>query len=86
MQFLDIAEKKWQATFDLNCHALVRMSRAALPSLLHNGGSQGVRSNAILPGPTRTRLWDAPGGFADQLAVQFSLPEWSVDGGALRQL
>jgi NAD(P)-dependent dehydrogenase (short-subunit alcohol dehydrogenase family) len=36
-------------------------------------GSHGVRSNVVSPGPTRTRLWDAPGGFADQLAGQFGL-------------
>ncbi|MGI8413776.1 MAG: SDR family oxidoreductase [Solirubrobacteraceae bacterium] len=35
---------------------------------------RGVRSNVVSPGPTRTRMWDAPGGFADQLAAQFNLP------------
>jgi NAD(P)-dependent dehydrogenase (short-subunit alcohol dehydrogenase family) len=37
-------------------------------------GPQGVRSNVVAPGPTRTWLWDAPGGFAAQLADQFGLP------------
>lgn len=37
-------------------------------------GPRGVRSNVVAPGPTRTRLWDAPGGFADQLAQQYGLP------------
>jgi NAD(P)-dependent dehydrogenase (short-subunit alcohol dehydrogenase family) len=36
-------------------------------------GPHGVRSNVVAPGPTRTRLWDAPGGFADQLAERFGL-------------
>ncbi len=36
-------------------------------------GGRGLRSNVVSPGPTRTRRWDAPGGFADQLAEQFAL-------------
>ncbi|MDL4773423.1 SDR family NAD(P)-dependent oxidoreductase [Actinomadura xylanilytica] len=37
-------------------------------------GRCGIRSNVVTPGPTRTRLWDEPGGFADQLAEQYGLP------------
>lgn len=37
-------------------------------------GTHGIRSNIVAPGPTRTRLWDEPGGFAEQLAAQFDLP------------
>lgn len=35
---------------------------------------RGVRSNVVSPGPTRTWLWDRPGGFADKLAERFDLP------------
>ncbi|MTE13489.1 SDR family oxidoreductase [Nocardia sp. CT2-14] len=43
-------------------------------------GPRGVRSNVVAPGPTRTRLWDAPGGFAEQLGAQFGLaPEAAID-------
>ncbi len=50
--------------------ALLSLSR----SLAAEFGPRGIRSNVVSSGPTRTRLWDAPGGFADQLAAQFSLP------------
>lgn len=110
--FLDVSDEQWHATFELNFHSAVRMTRAALPALLARGGSlvhvtseaarmpdvplvdyaaaktallslsktlaaefgpRGVRSNVVAPGPTRTRLWDGPGGFAEQLAAQFGL-------------
>ncbi|MQY05362.1 SDR family NAD(P)-dependent oxidoreductase [Actinomadura macrotermitis] len=37
-------------------------------------GRCAIRSNVVLPGPTRTRMWDGSGGFAEQLADQYGLP------------
>ncbi|GAA2125549.1 SDR family NAD(P)-dependent oxidoreductase [Actinomadura napierensis] len=43
-------------------------------------GRCGIRSNVVTPGPTRTRLWDEPGGFAEQLSEQYGLPvEQAID-------
>lgn len=53
-----------------------RQDRAALPLQVPDRRvrPRGIRSNIVSPGPTRTALFDAPGGFADQLAERFSLP------------
>jgi len=34
---------------------------------------RGVRSNIVSPGPTRTRIYDAPGGFGDQAATSLGM-------------
>jgi NAD(P)-dependent dehydrogenase (short-subunit alcohol dehydrogenase family) len=34
---------------------------------------RGVRSNVVSPGPTRTRLYDAPGGIGDQAAAMLGM-------------
>ncbi|MER6061447.1 SDR family NAD(P)-dependent oxidoreductase [Streptomyces sp. CA-142005] len=49
-------------------------AKAALASLTKSLSEefapQGVRVNAIAPGPVRTPFWTAPGGFADATAAQ----------------
>lgn len=112
--FLEFGDEQWHTTFELNLHAAVRMTRAALLVLLDGSGGSivhisseaarfpepslvdyaaakaallsvskslaaefgplGIRSNVVSPGPTRTRLWDEPGGLAEQLARQYDLP------------
>jgi NAD(P)-dependent dehydrogenase (short-subunit alcohol dehydrogenase family) len=61
---------------------------------------QGVRSNVVTPGMTRTPLHDRPGGFGDQIAealgtgqehaidqvLQVTGAEWVVDGRALPEI
>ncbi|MHA6803257.1 SDR family NAD(P)-dependent oxidoreductase [Salinifilum ghardaiensis] len=34
-------------------------------------GPRGVRVNTISPGPTRTAIWESPGGFGERLAASF---------------
>jgi NAD(P)-dependent dehydrogenase (short-subunit alcohol dehydrogenase family) len=49
-------------------------------SLAIEYGPAGIRSNVVSPGPTRTALFDAPGGFAEQLAARFGTdPDTAVD-------
>lgn len=47
--------------------------RVLSKGLAREFGARGVRSNVVAPGPTRTRLWDETGGFADQLAARFDM-------------
>lgn len=53
------------------------VSKAALlmlTKLLANEfGPHGIRVNAVSPGPTRTPLWDRPGGFAESLAAELGM-------------
>jgi NAD(P)-dependent dehydrogenase (short-subunit alcohol dehydrogenase family) len=118
--FLHTTDAQWKATFELNFHSLVRMTRAVLPTLVdQKSGSVvhiaseaarfpdaplldyaasktallsiskslssefaplGVRSNVVSPGPTRTALFDAPGGFAEQLAERYGMsPDDAID-------
>jgi len=117
--FAAIEDELWQATFEVNLFAPVRLARSVIPALRETGGSivhlgseaarmpdptmaayaaskaailslskslaidlgaAGIRSNVVSPGPTRTALFDAPGGFADQLAARFGTdPDTAVD-------
>jgi NAD(P)-dependent dehydrogenase (short-subunit alcohol dehydrogenase family) len=53
------------------------VSKAAMLSLskalANEFGPSGIRVNTVSPGPTRTPLWEKPGGFAEELARQFRM-------------
>jgi NAD(P)-dependent dehydrogenase (short-subunit alcohol dehydrogenase family) len=112
-------------------YAAAKLALLALStSLATEFSPHGIRSNVVVPGPTRTPLYDRPGGFGDQaaevwgidketaitrmvteirplltgrmgqpndiaqvvaylvspLSGQVTAAEWSVDGGAQRQI
>jgi NAD(P)-dependent dehydrogenase (short-subunit alcohol dehydrogenase family) len=50
-------------------YAAAKLALLALStSLAIEFSPQGIRSNVVVPGPTRTPLYDRPGGFGDQAA------------------
>ncbi len=53
------------------------VSKAALlmlsKTLANEFGPHGIRVNVVSPGPTRTPLWDRPGGFAESLAAELGM-------------
>ncbi|GAX58507.1 SDR family NAD(P)-dependent oxidoreductase [Streptomyces olivochromogenes] len=56
-------------------YAAAKLSLLALStSLATEFSPRGIRSNVVIPGPTRTPLYDRPGGFGDQAAEL-----WSTD-------
>lgn len=111
--FLETPDSEWERLLSVNLFAMIRCSRAAIPTMIGRGkgaivsiasdvgrapdpffvdyavskagvlslskalsiefGPKGVRSNVVSPGPTRTPLWDRPGGFADSLAEEFGM-------------
>jgi len=56
--------------------SVVHVARCAVPVQDARGRVRPERNplQCGFAGPTRTRLWDEPGGFAEQLANQFQLP------------
>ncbi|MFE6857380.1 SDR family NAD(P)-dependent oxidoreductase [Nocardia sp. NPDC057668] len=109
--FLSLTDDAWQRTFELNLFSAVRVTRAALPSLLNRRGviinissigaraayhpvdygtakaalnnltkalaeefgARGLRALTVSPGPTRTRNWSDPQGYAADVAAQQGL-------------
>jgi NAD(P)-dependent dehydrogenase (short-subunit alcohol dehydrogenase family) len=69
-------------------YAATKLPRLALSkSLATEFSPQGVRSNVVVSGPTRTELHDRPGGFAEQAAKIWGIDkEGAVDRMAARLL
>jgi NAD(P)-dependent dehydrogenase (short-subunit alcohol dehydrogenase family) len=69
-------------------YAATKLPRLALSkSLATEFSPQGVRSNVVVSGPTRTELYDRPGGFAEQAAKIWGIDkEGAVDRMAARLL
>lgn len=60
------------------------VSKAAIlmlsKTLANEFAPHGIRVNVVSPGPTRTAIWDRPGGFAESLSAEFGLPtEEAID-------
>jgi NAD(P)-dependent dehydrogenase (short-subunit alcohol dehydrogenase family) len=56
-------------------YAAAKLALLALSkSLATEFSPRGIRSNVVVPGPTRTPLYDRPGGFGDQAAEL-----WGID-------
>jgi NAD(P)-dependent dehydrogenase (short-subunit alcohol dehydrogenase family) len=69
-------------------YAATKLPRLALSkSLATEFSPQGVGSNVVVSGPTRTELYDRPGGFAEQAAKIWGIDkEGAVDRMAARLL
>lgn len=55
-------------------------------ALAQEFGGQGVRAVAVSPGPTRTELWERPGGFIDGLVERTGLDRESAVEHHIREV
>jgi NAD(P)-dependent dehydrogenase (short-subunit alcohol dehydrogenase family) len=81
---LDLPDSAWEHTFNLHFYSALRVSRAALPSLIERhgtiinvsstgarlAGAEGVRAITVSPGPVATGVWTDPDGPIARLAEQ----------------
>lgn len=68
-------------------YSVTKTALLSLTKLLANEcGPHGIRVNTVSPGPTYTKIWDKPGGFADALAQQFDTDRDSAIQRFLREV